>query len=107
MSTTAAPMTIEEFLRLPRVEGEKMELIHGELVSMAYAGFMHERVKSNLNRILVVWLDQHLFGQVFAETTYRMPDGGDALCARLECAAQRTPYAGQQGFAAGRAGPCH
>ena len=83
MSTTAAPMTIEEFLKLPQVEGEKMELIHGEVVSMAYAGFMHERVKSNLIKILSAWLDQHPLGQVFAETTYRMPDGGDALAPDL------------------------
>jgi Uma2 family endonuclease len=71
MSTTTAPMTIEEFLKLPEVEGEKMELIHGEVVSIAYAGFVHERVKSNINKILVVWLDRHPFGQVFLETTYR------------------------------------
>src|ERR1035438_7459363 len=72
MSTTAAPMTVDEFLKLPEVEGEKMELIHGEVVSMAYAGFLHERVKSNLIKILSAWLGQNPFGQVFAETTYRM-----------------------------------
>jgi Uma2 family endonuclease len=82
MSTTVAPMTVDEFLKLPRVEGEKMELIHGEVVSMAYAGFPHERVKSNLNKILVVWLDRHPFGQVFLETTYRM-DGEEGLAPDL------------------------
>src|ERR1039458_6320409 len=66
MSTTAAPMTVDEFLKLPEVEGEKMELIHGEVVSMAYAGFLHERVKSNLIKILSAWLGQNPFGQVFA-----------------------------------------
>jgi Uma2 family endonuclease len=81
MSTTTAPMTIEEFLKLPEVEGEKMELIHGEVVSIAYAGFVHERVKSNINKILVVWLDRHPFGQVFLETTYRTE--GDALAPDL------------------------
>jgi Uma2 family endonuclease len=50
MSATAAPTTVDEFLKLPEAEGEKMELIHGEVVSMAYAGFVHERVKSNLIR---------------------------------------------------------
>jgi Uma2 family endonuclease len=82
MSTTAATMTIEEFLKLPEVEGEKMELIHGEVVSMAYAGFLHERVKSNLNKILVVWLDRHPLGQLFLETTYRL-DGEEALAPDL------------------------
>jgi len=82
MSTTTAPMTVDEFLKLPQVEGEKMELIHGEVVSMAYAAFVHERVKSNLIKILSAWLSQHEFGQVFAETTYRM-DGEDALAPDL------------------------
>ena len=53
MSTTAAPMTVDEFLKLPEAEGEKVELIHGEVVSMAYAGFVHQRVKSNLIRASV------------------------------------------------------
>jgi Uma2 family endonuclease len=81
MSTTTAPMTIEEFLKLPEVEGEKMELINGEVVSMAYAGFLHETVKSNLNEILVVWLSQHRIGKVFVETTYRL--NGEALAPDL------------------------
>jgi len=75
-------MTVDEFLKLPEVEGEKRELIHGEVASMAYAGFLHERVKSNLNKILVVWLDRHPSGQVFLETTYRM-DGEEALAPDL------------------------
>jgi len=74
-------MTIEEFLNLPEVEGEKRELIHGEVVSMAYAGFVHARVKSNINKILVVWLDRHPLGQVFLETSYRMD--GDTLAPDL------------------------
>ena len=41
---------------------------------MAYAGFMHERVKSNLIIILSVWLSQHRIGRPFAETTYRLTD---------------------------------
>jgi Uma2 family endonuclease len=81
MSTTAAPMTVEEFLKLPEVEGEKRELIHGEVVTMAYAGFVHERVKSNLIKLLSAWLGQHPFGQVFAETMYRM--GDDSLAPDL------------------------
>jgi len=75
-------MTVDEFLKLPEVEGEKMELIHGEVVSMAYAGFLHERVKSNINKILVGWLIQHPFGQVFLETTYRL-NGEDAVAPDL------------------------
>lgn len=74
-------MTVDEFLKLPQVEGEKMELIQGEVVSMASAGFQHERVKSNLIKILSAWLAENSFGQIFAETTYRM--NGDALAPDL------------------------
>ncbi|MGA3076355.1 MAG: Uma2 family endonuclease [Bryobacteraceae bacterium] len=81
MSTTTAPMTVEEFLKLPEVEGEKMELIHGEVVSMAYAGFVHETVKSNLIDIVAAWLRQHRIGRLYAETTYRLV--GDALAPDL------------------------
>jgi Uma2 family endonuclease len=74
MSTTAPPMTIAEFLKLPEVECEKRELIHGEVDSIPYAGFLHERVKSNLIKILSAWLDRNPLGQVFAETTYQLED---------------------------------
>jgi len=74
-------MMIEEFLKLPEVEGEKMELIQGEVVSIAYAGFVHERVKSNLIDVLAVWLRQNRIGKGFAETTYRME--GEALAPDL------------------------
>jgi len=91
MSTTAAPITVEEFLKLPEVEGQKMELIHGEVVSMAYAGFVHERAKSNLIKILSAWLGQHRFGQIFAETTYSL--GSEALAPDLSvlCNERLTP----------------
>jgi Uma2 family endonuclease len=82
MSTTVAPMTVDEFLKLPRVEGEKMELIHGEVVSMAYAGFLHETVKANLIEILAAWLRQNRVGKLYAETTYRM-DGEEGLAPDL------------------------
>jgi Uma2 family endonuclease len=75
-------MTVDEFLKLPEVERGKMELVDGEVVSMAYAGFVHESVKSNLIDVLAAWLRQHRFGKLFAETTYRM-DGEDALAPDL------------------------
>jgi Uma2 family endonuclease len=81
MSTTATPMTVDEFLKLPEVEGGKMELIHGEVVSMANAGFVHESVKSNLIDVLSAWLRQHRIGKLYAETAYRL--GSDALAPGL------------------------
>jgi Uma2 family endonuclease len=74
-------MTVDEFLKLPEVEGEKMELIHGEVISMANAGMVHETVKANLIDVLAAWLRQHRIGKLYAETTYRL--GGDTLAPDL------------------------
>ena len=67
-------MTVDEFLKLPEVECGKLELIDGEIFPLEYAGFVHARVKSNLNEILVVWLSQQRIGRVFIETTYQLDD---------------------------------
>jgi Uma2 family endonuclease len=74
MSTTTAPLTVEEFLKLPDIEEERVELLHGEVVDMPSGGPAHERVKSNLDRILDRWLDRHGHGQVFNESLYRLDD---------------------------------
>src|ERR1039458_4933414 len=58
MSTTTAPLTVEEFLRLPDIEDRRVELIDGEVVDMPSGGPAHETAKSNLNEILVAWLLQ-------------------------------------------------
>jgi Uma2 family endonuclease len=55
-------------------EGERMELIGGEVVTMGYGKAPHEIVKSNLLRILVVWLTQNPVGQLFAETMFQLDD---------------------------------
>jgi Uma2 family endonuclease len=67
-------MTVDEFLKLRDVEERRVELIQGEVVDMPSGGPVHERVKSNLTEILVVWLSQHRFGMLFAETGYRVDD---------------------------------
>jgi Uma2 family endonuclease len=74
MATTTALMTVDEFLKLPDIEERRVELIQGEVADMPSGGPVHERVKSNLNAILVVWLSQHPIGQLFAETGYRVDD---------------------------------
>lgn len=70
MAATTTPMTVEEFLRLPEVEGERLELIHGEVVCMGLAAYPHEITKANLNRILTVWSIQNPPYLVFNETAY-------------------------------------
>jgi Uma2 family endonuclease len=74
MGTTAASITVDEFLKQPEVEQEFVELIEGEVISMARGGAAHECVKANLTEILVLWLGQHRIGKVFAETGYRLDD---------------------------------
>jgi Uma2 family endonuclease len=78
MAAVTTPMTVEEFLRLPEVEGERLELIHGEVISMSMSGQPHEIVKKNLNKTLVLWLAQSSQGDVFVEAGYRL-DEHDAL----------------------------
>jgi Uma2 family endonuclease len=95
MRTTTAPMTAEDFLALPDIEDQRVELIDGEVVEMPSGGPAHERAKSNLNRILVLWLDRHGAGRVFNESAYRLdkrivlvPDlsvlGAERLSRRIE-----------------------
>ncbi|HUE05147.1 MAG TPA: Uma2 family endonuclease [Bryobacteraceae bacterium] len=74
MSTTTAPMTVDEFLSLPDIEEQRVELIEGEVVDMPTGGPDHERVKSNLNEILVLCLVKHGVGKVFIESGYRLAE---------------------------------
>ncbi len=73
MSVTATPLTVEAFLELPEPEGQKIELIEGEVVSMGRGGYKHERVKANLLALLIAWVRVHPIGTVFSETMFR-PD---------------------------------
>jgi Uma2 family endonuclease len=74
MSVTAAPLTVEAFLKLPEPPGEKIELIHGEVISVGRGGYLHEKVKSNLIRILNAWVLQHRTAEVFSETMFRLDE---------------------------------
>jgi Uma2 family endonuclease len=74
MGATTTLVTVREFLELPEVEGERMELIGGEVVTMGYGKPPHEIVKSNLNRILVLWLAQNPIAKVFPESMFQVDD---------------------------------
>jgi Uma2 family endonuclease len=74
MGATTTMVTVREFLQLPEPEGERMELIGGEVVTMGYGKAPHEIVKKNLLRILVVWLAQNPLGELFAETMFKLDD---------------------------------
>ena len=72
MATSTALLTVDEFLQLPEHEGERIELVEGEVVTVAGASFPHERVKARVIRVLVLWLGQNPIGEVFCETMYRL-----------------------------------
>jgi Uma2 family endonuclease len=70
---TAVGLTVKEFLaQMP--EDQRAELIHGEIVPMAYAKFPHEKVKANGNRIFVVYLAGNPIGEVYPETMYQLTE---------------------------------
>ncbi len=73
MATTTL-VTVQEFLQLPEPDGQRIELIGGELVTMGSGKRPHEIVKKNLNRILTVWLAQNPIGELFPETMYELDE---------------------------------
>lgn len=77
MGTTSALLTVDDFLKLPD-DGQRIELIQGEVVSMGRGGFPHEMVKSNLIEILGTWIRSNRIGRVFSETMFRL-DENDSL----------------------------
>ncbi len=74
MGTTTTLVTVQEFLALPESEGERRELIGGEVVSMGHGGRPHEFVKSNIVRLLLAWLLQSRAGRVLVETEFQVDD---------------------------------
>jgi Uma2 family endonuclease len=73
MATTPL-MTVDEFLKLPRIEELGVELINGRVVDKDNGGLIHELVKANLNQILIVWMSQHWNGILFVGTSYRLDE---------------------------------
>jgi Uma2 family endonuclease len=95
MSTVSAKlMTAEDLLRLPRGMGERHELVKGELITMAPAGFEHGRIANRLQMHLNQYVYVNKLGEVFtAETefiirrdpdTVRAPDTGFVSNDRLD-----------------------
>ena len=72
MATTPATLSVDEFVNLSWDDGLKRELKDGEIVEMPLANFGHEKVKSNANKILVVWAHQTGGGTVYPETGYKL-----------------------------------
>ncbi|MCK9247574.1 MAG: Uma2 family endonuclease [Solirubrobacteraceae bacterium] len=54
-AASPAPMTAEEFLAIPAREGERLELIEGELIVMEGALLQHQLALGNLYGLLWTW----------------------------------------------------
>jgi Uma2 family endonuclease len=74
MGTTTTLVTVQEFLALPEPDGQRMELIGGEVASMGLAGYPHEVTKRNLFIILAFWLHQRPIGAAFCETGFQLDE---------------------------------
>jgi Uma2 family endonuclease len=78
MSVTRRLLTAEEFLCLPDPpEGGKMELVCGEVVTMAPANALHGGLAIRVGLFLLRFVDEHQLGEVMAEAGYilaRDPD---------------------------------
>ena len=74
MGATTTLVTVPEFLAMPEPEGERLELIGGEIVSMSFGHIPHEVVKKNITKILVLWLAQNSPAELFAETMYHVDE---------------------------------
>src|SRR5438105_666686 len=74
MGPTTMLTTVQEFLQLPEPEGQRIELIAGEVITMDRGGIPHEIVKSNFVRVLIVWLAQNPIGTTFFETMFQLDE---------------------------------
>ncbi len=96
MGATRALLTVEDFLKLPD-DGQRIELIQGEVVSMGRGGFPHEMVKSNLIEILGTWVRSNRVGRVFSETMFRL-DENDSLQPNVSLLLKHRIVPGTQGL---------
>src|SRR5260370_30064470 len=74
MGATTTLVTVREFLELPEPEGQRMELIGGEVVTMGRGGIPHEVTKSTIIQILAVWLAQNPVGVLFSESMFQLDE---------------------------------
>ena len=67
--TTVAPLTLEEFSRLPR-DGEQHEISAGELITMAPPKSLHSRIARKLFKLLEAMLERSGSREAFLEAGY-------------------------------------
>ena len=74
MGATTTMVTVREFLQMAEPDGQRMELIGGELVCMGRGGYAHEWVKSNLIEILVAWLAGNRSLKLLSESAFQIDE---------------------------------
>jgi Uma2 family endonuclease len=74
MGATTMLVTVREFLELPEPEGQRMELIGGEVVTMGQGGMPHEVTKANIIQVLAAWLSQNPVGKLFSESMFQLDE---------------------------------
>jgi Uma2 family endonuclease len=74
MGATRTLITVEEFLKQPEVEGERLELINGEVISTPLSGQPHEVTKSNLIMLLAPWAVLNPGLRVLCEAAFQVDE---------------------------------
>lgn len=100
MSTTTAPITVAQFMEMDFPEGQKAELIGGELITMGRAGYPHETVKGSLMEILAAWTHEHRRLATRSETPYQV-DSQNCLVPDVSIIVRSRSAPGTQGFIQG------
>jgi Uma2 family endonuclease len=96
MGTTTTLVTVQEFLAMPEPEGERLELIGGEVVSMPQAGYPHEVTKSNVIRVLTAWSLQNPGLRLLCEAAYQL-DGRNCLIPDISLITENRIVPGSRG----------
>jgi Uma2 family endonuclease len=63
--------TVEEFMALPD-DGNRYELVEGELVEMGQPGDKHGRISKRLDKVLTNYVDEKNLGLVYGPTGFRL-----------------------------------
>src|SRR5689334_12992362 len=103
MLPTKALMTADELLRMPGESGKRYELLHGELRTMAPAGYQHGKVASAIDALVRDYVIAHKLGDVVAAETgfllARNPDHVRAPDCAFVAAGRLPPGPGPVGYA--------
>lgn len=103
MLPTTARLTADDLLRLSGDSSKRYELLHGELRTMAPAGYQHGKVASAINAFVRDYVAAHQLGDVVAAETgfllSRDPDHVRAPDCAFVAAGRLPPGPGPIGYA--------